>query len=226
MTREPDELDEMDFAFTGEVWEWRGPAPYYFVTVPDEESAQLKAVSSSVTYGWGMIPVLARIGATEWETSLFPKNGRYVVPLKDKVREPEGIEDGDTVTIELTVAERVTTPPGVTIVPANEASWEDLRPCSARAAIRPGASASGTRCSPGSPGPRFPPRNWPSGSARRPTAVTRSRARRAASSPTSTASPSAGARSSRAPPTRACCARRASRGPAGRRTRPTTASGP
>ena len=106
MTSEPDELDEMDFAFTGEVWEWRGPAPYYFVTVPDEESAQLKAVSSSVTYGWGMIPVLARIGETEWETSLFPKDGRYVVPLKDKVREPEGIEDGDTVTIELTVAER------------------------------------------------------------------------------------------------------------------------
>ena len=100
------EPDEMDFAFTGEVWEWRGPAPYYFVTVPDEESAHLKAVSSSVTYGWGMIPVLARIGETEWETSLFPKNGRYVVPLKDAVRGPEGIEDGDSVTIQLAIAER------------------------------------------------------------------------------------------------------------------------
>ena len=98
------ELDEMDFAFTGEVWEWRGPAPYYFVTVPDEESSQLKAVSSSVTYGWGMIPVLARIGETEWETSLFPKNGRYVVPLKDAVRQAEGLDEGETVTIRLTVA--------------------------------------------------------------------------------------------------------------------------
>ena len=53
-----------------------------------------------------MIPVLARIGETEWETSLWPKDGAYVVPLKDKVREPEGIEDGDTVTIQLAVAER------------------------------------------------------------------------------------------------------------------------
>ena len=106
MTSEPDEMDELDFAFTGEVWHWRGPSPYYFVTVPDTESGRLKAVSTSVTYGWGMIPVLARIGETEWETSLFPKNGRYVVPLKDAVRDGEEVEEGDTVTIRLAVAER------------------------------------------------------------------------------------------------------------------------
>jgi hypothetical protein len=47
----------MDLEVTGDVWEWRGPAPYYFVTVPDEESAQLREVAAGVTYGWGMIPV-------------------------------------------------------------------------------------------------------------------------------------------------------------------------
>ena len=95
----------MDFAFTGEVWEWRGPSPYFFVTVPDEESAELKAVASSVTYGWGMIPVLAQIGDTEWETSLFPKDGLYVVPLKDAVRRAEELDEGETVTVWLTVAD-------------------------------------------------------------------------------------------------------------------------
>ncbi len=69
------ERDGMDLTFTGDVWHWRGPSPYYFVTVPDEESARLHAVSTGVTYGWRMIPVRARIGATEWETSLFPRTG-------------------------------------------------------------------------------------------------------------------------------------------------------
>jgi hypothetical protein len=94
----------MDIEFSGEVWEWRGPAPFFFVTVPDEESAQLEATSSFVTYGWGMIPVEAAIGSTRWTTSLFPKEGLYVVPLKSAVRKAEGIDVGDVVSIRLGVA--------------------------------------------------------------------------------------------------------------------------
>lgn len=94
----------MDLEFTGPIWEWRGPAPYYFVTVPDEESADIESVARAVTYGWGMIPVVVRIGDTEWETSLWPKDGRYVVPLKDRVRNAEGLVEGDTVTVRLTTA--------------------------------------------------------------------------------------------------------------------------
>ena len=56
-----------------------------------------------MTYGWGMIPVEARIGSTRWTTSLFPKNGGYVVPLKDLVRNAEQIDVGDTVTVRLAV---------------------------------------------------------------------------------------------------------------------------
>ena len=87
--------------FTGEIWEWRGPAPFYFVTVPEAESHALHAVSTLVSYGWGVIPVRARIGDTEWETSLFPKDGRYLVPLKVVVRKAEGLEEGDIVTVRL-----------------------------------------------------------------------------------------------------------------------------
>ena len=93
----------MDLEFGGEVWFWRGPSPYHFVTVPAEESTELQAASALVTYGWGMIPVVARIGSTEWTTSLFPKDGGYAVPLKDLVRSAEGIDVGDTVTVRLTV---------------------------------------------------------------------------------------------------------------------------
>jgi hypothetical protein len=94
----------MEFEFSGVVWEWRGPSPFFFVTVPDVESAELEAASSLVTYGWGMIPVEATIGFTRWTTSLFPKDGLYVVPLKSAIRKAEGINLGDTVNVRLGVA--------------------------------------------------------------------------------------------------------------------------
>jgi hypothetical protein len=92
--------------FSAEVWHWRGPSPYVFVTVPDGEAADLQAIARDVTYGWGMIPVRALVGRTEWRTSLFPKDGGYVVPLKDAVRSAEAIDVGDTVTVHLRVDPR------------------------------------------------------------------------------------------------------------------------
>ena len=89
--------------FEGEVFQWRGPAPYYFVAVPDPQVADLEAVARDVTYGWGMIPVRGRVGRTEFETSLWPRQGGYVVPLKDRVRAAEGIDDGATIVVGLTV---------------------------------------------------------------------------------------------------------------------------
>ncbi len=56
-----------------------------------------------MTYGWGMIPVSVRIGATFWTTALWPKDGLYIVPLKLWVRKAERLELGDTVTTHLTV---------------------------------------------------------------------------------------------------------------------------
>jgi hypothetical protein len=93
----------MHLEFSGDIWFWRGPSPFHFVTVPDEECGELAAAASLVTYGWGMIPVTAQIGDTGWKTSLFPKNGKYIVPVKNAVREAEGLDVGDTVTVRLAV---------------------------------------------------------------------------------------------------------------------------
>jgi hypothetical protein len=89
--------------FTGTVWSWRGPAPYHFLSVPDEGCAELEAISPMVSYGWGMIPVTVHVGDTTWTTSLWPKDGGYVVPLKDAVRRAEGIELDDEVSVRLVV---------------------------------------------------------------------------------------------------------------------------
>ena len=95
--------EPVDVEFSGDLWFWKGPAPWHFVTVPEEECEELAATSAFVSYGWGMIPVTAQIGATGWKTSLFPKDGRYVVPVKAGVRRAEGLEVGDTVTVRLVV---------------------------------------------------------------------------------------------------------------------------
>ncbi|MDN3025576.1 DUF1905 domain-containing protein [Streptomyces sp. S.PB5] len=93
----------MELSFTGRVIEWRGPAPYYFVPVPDEESGDIREVAALATYGWGVIPVRARIGQVAFETSLFPKDGGYLLPLKKAVRGPQSITTGDEVSVGMTV---------------------------------------------------------------------------------------------------------------------------
>lgn len=91
----------MQVSFSGQVWEWRGPAPYHFVTVPDDDAGRIKEVEAMISYGWGMIPVSVTIGETSWTTSLWPKDGAYVVPLKDAIRRAERISLGDTVSVRL-----------------------------------------------------------------------------------------------------------------------------
>ena len=89
----------MDIEFEGVIWYWRGPSPFYFVTIPEEHSRDIKDISSLVTYGWGVIPVEVQIGKTEWKTSLFPKDNLYLVPIKANVRKAEKVEEGDEVTL-------------------------------------------------------------------------------------------------------------------------------
>lgn len=93
----------MVIEFSGKILFWRGPAPFYFVPVPEDQSLDLNAISSYVTYGWGVIPVNVRIGKTEWKTSLFPKDGRYLVPIRANVRQQENLDVDDEVTVRLEV---------------------------------------------------------------------------------------------------------------------------
>ena len=93
----------MEYIFSARVIEWRGPSPYYYLPVPAEESADIREVAAMASYGWGVIPVAARIGEVGFQTSLFPKDGGYLLPLKDAVRKPAGLGVGDEVTVEVTI---------------------------------------------------------------------------------------------------------------------------
>lgn len=96
----------MDLEFNAALFEWRGPAPFYWLTVPEDGCIEIRADAAQATYGWGAIPVRVRIGGTEWETSLLPRDGGYVLPVKAAVRKAEQVGLGDTVDVAMSVAPR------------------------------------------------------------------------------------------------------------------------
>ncbi len=95
----------MEWLFDGEVIEWRGPAPYLFVAVPEEDSAEVKEEARGLEY-WGQVAVEATIGETDFATALFPKDGRYLLPLRAAIRKQEQIAEGDIVTVRLRLPSR------------------------------------------------------------------------------------------------------------------------
>ncbi|MEO7422526.1 MAG: DUF1905 domain-containing protein [Ornithinibacter sp.] len=95
----------MDAEFEGPVVEWRGPAPFFFVAIPEDVSTDIKLAARGVEY-WGQVPVTVLINDTEFTTALFPKDGRYLLPLKNVVRKSAGIQVDQMVTVRLAVTPR------------------------------------------------------------------------------------------------------------------------
>ena len=93
----------MKFKFQGAVIEWRGPSPFYFVPVPEGPNKKIKAMAAQLTYGWGVIPVLGKIGKTEFSTTLIPKDGVYYLPIKNVVRFAEDLEVGSEVAVSISI---------------------------------------------------------------------------------------------------------------------------
>lgn len=89
---------------TSLLWIWKGEAVgrWYFVTVPEEQSAEIKAHAFGSPRGFGSVRVKARIGNVQWQTSVFPFNsGGYLLPVKAEIRRKAELRTGDEVTVEL-----------------------------------------------------------------------------------------------------------------------------
>jgi hypothetical protein len=97
---------QRDFVVKGKVTRYPGMAAWHFFSLPKKEAAQIKETFGRVARGWGSIRVAAKVGATRWESSIFPdkKAGTYLLPLKALIRKKEGIEAGDTITVRLSIA--------------------------------------------------------------------------------------------------------------------------
>jgi hypothetical protein len=95
-----------ELAFDGEIIHWRGPAPWLFVAVPFEHVGEVAYAARQASYGWGCVPVAARIGGTDFTTSLFPRDGTWLLPVKVAVQRAERVGLGDTVNVAMRVVAR------------------------------------------------------------------------------------------------------------------------
>jgi hypothetical protein len=93
-----------DLRFSGTVIHWRGPAPFFFVAVPEAQVEAVRQAARRASYGWGVVPVTATVRGTEFRTSLFPKDGGYLLPLKLAVRRATVVELGDEVEIAMRIS--------------------------------------------------------------------------------------------------------------------------
>ena len=91
-----------DFSFTAELWQWdaQTTSSWYFVSLPVELADDLR-MEAGPPRGFGSIRVEAVIGSSVWQTSVFPSDGTFVLPVKKPVRVREGIEPGDTVEVSI-----------------------------------------------------------------------------------------------------------------------------
>ena len=93
----------LTFTFRSTIIHWRGPSPFFYAPVPSEHVESIRQAAKRVSYGWGVIPVEARIDGVVFTTSLFPKDETYLLPLKDAVRRQLKITVDDTIDIVMTL---------------------------------------------------------------------------------------------------------------------------
>ena len=96
---------DLDLDFTAELWVYPGASAWHFVTLPGHIADQIKFVRQKQP-GFGTVRVKARIGKTEWQTSLFPdkaSNG-FLLPIKAAVRRNENLAVGDSLSVSIVVA--------------------------------------------------------------------------------------------------------------------------
>jgi hypothetical protein len=93
----------VSFTFETDVVHWRGPSPYVFAPVPTPVADTIRQRARELSYGWGMIPVEATLAGITFTTSLFPKDGAFLLPLKDAVRHAVNVTVGDRITVVLTL---------------------------------------------------------------------------------------------------------------------------
>ncbi len=100
---------DLSFSFTGKCWLWQeGKGAWYFITLPEDKSEEIKFFNENMhekRRGWGAVRVQVTIGATAWETSIFPasKLSAYILPVKADVRKKEKITVGDSVKVKIKI---------------------------------------------------------------------------------------------------------------------------
>ena len=95
------------FEFTADLWRYTGEAAWYFVTLPHDVADDIHEITGDARRGFGSVRVEVTVGSTTWRTSVFPdtKSESFVLPVKKAVRSAEGVDDGSSVSVLLTLVD-------------------------------------------------------------------------------------------------------------------------
>lgn len=95
----------VEFEFSAAIFKWQANAAWHFIALPSDLSQDITDLYGALKAGWGSIRVQATIGATTWNTSIFPDKSRnaYLLPVKAAVRTAEDLAEGDVVRVALSL---------------------------------------------------------------------------------------------------------------------------
>jgi hypothetical protein len=94
---------EMKYSFSGELWKYKGPGGWCFITIPPALSKKIPGIHSVSEEGWGRLKTLAIVGNSTWKTSIWfdTKCDSYLLPVKSLIRKKEKLEIGAVISVEL-----------------------------------------------------------------------------------------------------------------------------
>ena len=93
------------YSFKAALWLYPGEAGWHFLTLPAEVAHDVRVQTAGSSKAFGSIKVTATVAGHSWQTSLFrdSKSSSYLLPVKKGVRDKAKIEEGDEVTVHLSL---------------------------------------------------------------------------------------------------------------------------
>lgn len=87
------------YEFSAQTWQYTGASGWYFISLPNELSKEIRNALKSEEQGWGRLTATAKIRNSEWKTAIWfdTKSNTYLLPLKAEIRKKENIGVGDNI---------------------------------------------------------------------------------------------------------------------------------
>lgn len=92
---------KIKYEFVAAPWQYSAPGGWYFVSVPEAISKEIRETLKWQEEGWGRLKITAETGSTRWKTSIWfdTKRNTYLLPLKADVRKKEKIENEEDINV-------------------------------------------------------------------------------------------------------------------------------
>lgn len=94
---------KIQYQFTAKIWKHSSTGSWYFVSLPQDLSNEIRKNLKWQEEGWGRMKAWACISEIEWNTAIWfdKKRGTYLLPLKAEIRQKAKLKAGDEIELVL-----------------------------------------------------------------------------------------------------------------------------